>query len=332
MGDAFSDMADGQEHGTPSPQMQAFKNAKSMDQGGIVDTDPGYIRVTDAAPESGIFSLVGGYVGDDGRVQNEVELRAMSGDEEDLLGSIAQDPVQKMNAVMARCVTRLGEITDKGQIHQAVSSMPSGTRTHLLLCLRIASHWKAEKDIYTMNVRCPMDNCGKEGQYSISLLDLELYEPEDPTKTSYMVELPYSEKKVHWRVMGSSQDAIMSQIAKTDRGRAMTYAIMVRLLEIDGEDMELTARDFFGGDTTKARKMRLSKKARQSFDVVRQLPTGDRQFLRNHFNDNEPAVNTDIDVECVHCQREFVTFLDVAQPDFFFPRGTSQRWKPRRSF
>ena len=331
MGDAFTDTT-GPEHGTPSPQLKSLQQGKSLEQGGIVDTDPGYIRVTDAAPERGVFTLVGGYVGEDGRVQNEVELRAMSGEEEDLLGSMGHDPVQKMNTVMARCVVRLGDITDKSEIYRAVNSMPSGTRTHLLLCLRIASHWKAQKDVYTMNVRCPMDNCGKEGQYSVSLLDLELYEPEDPTKSSHVVELPYSEIKVHWRVMGSAQDAIMSQIAKNDRGRAMTYAIMVRLLEVDGNDVELTARDFFGSDTMKTKKMRLSRKAKELFDTVRNWPVGDRQFLRNQFEDNEPAVNTDIEVECIHCQRDFVTFLDVAQPDFFFPRGTSKRWRQKRSF
>ena len=58
-------------------------------EGGVLDTSEGYEQLTEGAPEIGVYTIVGGYLDDEGKLHNQVQLRAMSGHEEDLLSNDA---------------------------------------------------------------------------------------------------------------------------------------------------------------------------------------------------------------------------------------------------
>jgi hypothetical protein len=109
----------------------------------------------------------------------------------------------------------------------------------------------------------------------------------------------------------------------------LSYAILVRLREWNGQQVELSSRDFM---TDGARpKLKLSPAAKKWLLQVKNLVTGDRDFLRGEFEDNEPGIDLEVDVECQHCGLEYMARLDVAQESFFFPQATSRRSKRRRS-
>jgi hypothetical protein len=320
----------GKERGVPSSSLkEAMERGRASGRGISVEQegDSSYDRITEAAPEKGIFTLVGGYTDEEGVLHNEVELRAMTGHEEDLLGNRSIPMIQRMDNIMGNCVLRLGKLTDKADILKAVRHMPSGTRTHLLICQRVAGHWKTVKDVYEMEVRCPSrSSCGKIGYYKLNLLDLETFEPEDPSNLLFKTKLPYSEDEIEWHVMTGVEDRIMQAVADEGIGgetSALSYAILLRLREWNGESVELGARDFLTGG--KKPKLKLSKKAKELLLRVKNLSTGDRDHLRGEFDDNEPGVEVDIEIECQHCGLEFIARLDVAQESFFFPRATSRR-------
>lgn len=337
MSENTSTQADGGgERGTPSTSLkeaiekgQASGRGIAVEQGGAGDYEP----ITEPAPEKGLFVLVGGYLDDDGVLHKEVELRAMTGHEEDMLGNRGIPMVQRMDSIMGNCTTRLGDLVDKGSIHKAVRNMPSGTRTHLLICQRIAGHWKTEKDVYEMEVRCPARNsCGKIGYYRLNLLDLDLHEPEDPTRLLHTTELPYSGDQIMWHVQTGTEDRIMQAVADAGVGgetSALSYSILARLREWNGEAVDLDSRDFM--TTGKKPKLKLSRRAKEFLLRVKNLHTGDRDHLRGEFEEKEPGVEVDIEIECQHCGLEYIARLDVNQEAFFFPAATSRRSKRRSS-
>lgn len=318
------------EKGTPSARLkQAMDKAKSQG-GGILDQkDTSYEPVTDPVPERGIYELVGGYVDDDGVLHNEVELDAMGGDEEDLLGNQSIPFMKRMDSIMASCCRRIGTITDPAGIQQAIREMPSGTKTHLFISLRITSHWKTQKDLYEMEIRCPdRTRCGKIGYYKISLLDLELYQPEDPTQMIHEVTLPYAEQVAKWKTLTGREDHVLTMLGDASESEQLSFAILVRLVELGGQDVRLSPSDILSSN---GKKVKLNKKASDLLRVIKKMKAADRDLLRGEFMDHEAGVETEIEVECDHCNMEFLGRLDVAQESFFFPQVTSRRSKRRRS-
>jgi hypothetical protein len=318
------------EKGTPSRRLQEALDRARTQEGGILDrSDESYQPVTEAAPEKGIFTIVGGYVDDDGTLHNEVELDAMGGDEEDLLGNDSVPFLRRMDSIMAGCCKRIGTITDPAGIHKAIRELPSGSKTHLFVCLRIASHYKTEKDVYEMEVRCP-DNirCGKPGFYKISLLDLELYQPEDPTQRIHEVDLPYAGFKAKWKTLTGKEDTVLTLLTEASEAEQLSFSILVRLVELDGENVELAPTECLTSD---GKKVKLNKNAQALLRRVKAMKTGDRETLRADFMDKEASVETEVDVTCSHCNLDFIARLNVAQEAFFFPQVTSRRSKRRRS-
>ncbi len=329
--------------GTPSPQlqrMQAALEANKDDPNSILDTsggDDGFEGVTDAVPEKGAFQLVGGYVDDNQVLYNRVQLRAMGGNEEDLLGNDSVSVTQRMNGIMASCTTSLvGEtpggdavvIDQPGLVTQAIHRMPSGTRTHLLIALRRATHWRRHKDAYEMIVKCPNRRCQKEKEHTVDLSTLELFQPPDPRKLVHEVELFDAEVKVQWRVAHGGQDETLTVISRVAENEILSYMILVRLASWDGDDCRLGSTDLLDAA---GRKIKLSPRAAKMLKQVKNLSSGDREELRESFLIHEPAVDTDLEFECPACKVEFTGMLDVGQKTFFFPSATSRRSKRKSS-
>jgi len=313
----------GQERGTPSPHLQ-----KAV-EGGIVDDGSGdYEAITDAASESGVYTIVGGYLDDDRVLHNEVHVRSLSGDEEELLSNENIDIVDRLTGMMTACTERIGTITDKGQITQAIHRLPMGSRKHLLICLRRVTHWKRHKDNYEMDIRCPIDDCQQVGSYKVNLGDLEVYEMAEPDRREYTEELLDSGNEVVWRVATLPQEKMYRAVgrSKDDDFKILTYAIMARLVSLNGVDVKLNLEDFIRGNT---KKIQLSKRAESLYQTVRKWSSGDRDQLRESFFLNEPDVNTVVDIKCSSCKRDFEGEVDITQRTFFFPSATSRRSKQR---
>lgn len=299
-------------------------------EGGILDTgESGYEALTEGTPEKGIFRIVGGYLDEDNVLHNEVEMRAMSGHEEDLLGNRAVPVTQRMTGIMASCVQRIGTITDRGQISKAVHQLPTGSRTHLLICLRRTTHWKRTKDIYDMEVRCPNQRCQKVGSYKVHLGELETWEMPDPTKRQFTLNLEDAESEVVWKIPTGAEDQVLAVVADSaSEAEILTYAILVRMVSIDGKRVELSVGDFLDH---KHKKLKPTKATKQQLMWAKNLSVNDREQFREDFEVNEPGVDTELEFDCKFCHREFLGALNVAQDTFFFPSATSRRSKRRSS-
>lgn len=301
-------------------------------EGGILDTSEGYEYVTEGAPEQGLFRIVGGYLDEDGVVHDEVHLRAMSGNEEDLLGNDAIPFFRRMTGVLAQCCVRIGTLTDRQQVIKAIRGLPAGARQHLLVCLRRTSHWRATKDIYDMKVECP--KCGKDSSYKINLAELELYQMPDPKQRAFHGKLPETGFDYHWAITTFDQDEILSAVVQDEKiqSELLTWSILIRLVRLNGTDFAVKPDEVIDLDSGKLRK-NLDRRVAELRLMVKNLPTGDRQYLRDEFMAHEPGIENEIEMECPSpgCKKEFLGRLDFSQRDFFFPSATRKRSK-RRSF
>lgn len=309
--------------GTPSAQLQ---------QSGLIPGEEAsggdYEGITDAAPEQGVFQIVGGYLDDQGVVHTEVHLRSMNGEDEDLLGNRAIPILDRISTIVKQCVVRIGSITEKGQIGQAVDRLPIGSRTHLLICLRRTTHWKQTKDQFDMNVRCPNDDCQQEDSYAIDLSSIETFDMPTPTAREHSIDLTDSKSHVVWRVAASAQEKVLDLVTDKDDKATLTYAIIVRIVSINDQDMRLSATDML---TTDHKKLRFSPRAQKLYEWARKLTVNDREELRKAFLEQEPGVNTEVEFTCRHCHNDFRGNLGIAQESFWFPSATSRRSRMRSS-
>lgn len=317
--------------GEPSDQLKRL--FATAGKGGILETDTGddYTFVTDAKPEAGIFRIVGGYLDPDGNLHDEVELRGMSGDEEDLLADDRSPFMLRMNGIMARVLRRIGSITDQSLFYRIVNSLPSGSRTDLMIYMRLVTHWKSTGDVYDMRMRCPdRTQCGQESNHKINLLQLDRYQPASVTSRDHDIELEDAGCKAAWRWMDGDFDHVLDVVAEDADYRKdyLTLAIAVRLFELNGENVELGVFDFL---TRNKKRLKLSKKARSMIKVLKAMSAHDRGTLRADFLEKEPGVDTDLVFTCPHCGLNFEGMLRVGQSSFFFPQETRKRLNRRRS-
>ena len=323
----------GTQKGEPSDHLKRLLAAQAAGSP-MLETDSSssnYEFATEAQAERGIYRLVGGYLDRDNKLHSDVELRAMSGDEEDLLGNDRMPFILTMNSIMGSCVQRLGDFTDEATIRRAINDMPSGTRTDLMIYLRVTSHWKSVKDEYEMELRCPArDTCGQEASHKINLLTLARFHAKNKDKMEHITELADANVKSTWRVLTGDYDLILDVLADSTENKkdSLSWAILVRLLFLGDQRVDLNITDFLTRDR---RKSKLSKNALRWLKIVKALSVHDRDTLRADFLDEEPGVDTDLTFTCPHCGLDFEGRLRVGQPAFFFPQATSRRLKRKRS-
>jgi hypothetical protein len=233
----------------------------------------------------GLFTLPGGYLAPDGKLYTEIELRELSGAEEDLLASKNIPSALKMQKLMAACTMRLGPLVSPEQVDEAVRSLIIGDRVFLLFALRRVSL----TDSYPFKAECP--HCKQTRTYHGDLSQLEAQAPEDPYKRVYDTELP-STHTVRWHPM-TGHDEIKAG-SRPDTGKdAATLAMLARIDLLDG--------------------------APPSLEAVKALSMRDRNFLRKRFDKAEGGIDTTMKVTCAVCEREFDREVDPADPGFFFP-------------
>jgi hypothetical protein len=321
-------------------RMDAAINEAREGQGGLLeveDQDEGFDNITDAVPEKGIFTLVGGYVdtkGEKPELFNKVHLRAMGGYEEDLLGNDAVTIVQRMDGIMASCTEKIEceesarTVTDPGEIARMIRLMPTGTRTHLLISMRRTTHWRKTKDNYDMVVRCP--RCRKERSFTINLGDLEVFHSPKPLAKTHNWHLVECDIDVKWRIASGVEDEVLAIAGRLSEHESLSYMILMRIIEWDGEDVRLGISDVLD---TNRKKIKLSPRAKRLMTAVKKLSSGDREDMREQILEYEPGVDVDLEFECdkAGCKIEYTGTLDVGQKTFFFPSATSRRLRRKSS-
>ncbi len=230
-----------------------------------------------------IVKLPCGYV-ENGTSIDEVEVRAMTGVEEDLFSDRNLPMVNRLRGMVVNCIERIGDVKDKAKIEQMAGKFSAEDQAVLLVALRQISVGNS----YALESECP--SCGVPIKLDVDLTTITVKKA-SKEKSPLEVQLP-SGRKAKVRIMTLDDAMKTSELRLQGEGR-LTAAVWVRLAELDGKQPTL--------------------------EDVKGLLFADRVFLRNVFDELEGGIEETLKVTCPQCKRQFMEPFDMATPEFFSP-------------
>lgn len=255
-------------------------------------------QVEEAKSSVDMFELPCGYLDPEGNLHTDIEVREMTGEEEEILAAKNMPVIKKLNKILARCTVAIGSFRDQSDIERIIPDLTQGDRVYLLFAIRRVSLG----DDMPLFVKCPQ--CEQESHVTIDLSDLEVKKMADPKIRVYTETLPKTKKKVVLKVLSGRGEEAISKAATTGKD-LISYAILTRIETMDGKPASI--RD------------------------LKALPLADRNFLRDVWEDHEGGINTELTVACAQCDHEFDTNMSVGDPGFFNPLAALKNWKKKSS-
>lgn len=256
-------------------------------------------NIEEAKSAVDIFELPCGYVDGAGRLHTSVEVREMTGEEEEILAARNAPPLKKFNKVIARCVAGIGDIHGPA-LEGVVPELLQGDRMYLMFAIRRVSLG----DDMPFEVKCSNEECGQINRVTVSLAELTIRKMPDPTKRVYETTLPKSKKIVRMFPLNSRGEEAISK-ASTAKKDIISTAIWARIDSFDGKPCTI--------------------------EDIKKLALADRNHLKDFWQDFEGGVDTEVDVQCDSCEQEFKTEVQVGSEGFFNPLAISKRWKATSS-
>lgn len=247
-------------------------------------------QISEPKSSQGLFDLPCGYIDADGDLHTEVKVREITGYEEDILANKKVPANKKINELIARCVERVGRITDAGQLNEVTLDMTVGDRLFIIFAIRRVT----VGDLYTYETKCP--ECKHIDRVTVDLDDLEIKKMDDPMRRTSSIVLPRSKKEVVIKTMTGRDEERLSTLMAKRAEDAMSLGLISRIVSIDGKPPTLS--------------------------LVKGLSSADRGAIRAAFEESEGGVDTSIDLSCPNCYNEYQRDLDVGQAGFFFPTET----------
>lgn len=227
-------------------------------------------------------------------VYDLVEMREITGLEEDYLAEKKGSVTSKISKVLASCIKRLKSsskedaiIEDSIDISRAVNDMAVGDRIYLFIRLRVLS--LGEK--FNMEFVAPSDGTIFKGM--INLNDLEIKTLEDKSKRTHSFTTPKGKEVVIRLAVGKDEEKL--DAIGNSKFRA-TMALMQRLVTINN--------------------------VAPTIETLQKLSLSERNFIREQLDKFDAGVDTTVIAIDPNTQKEFEAELGIGQKDFFFPSET----------
>lgn len=255
----------------------------------------------DPSSSIGVVTLPTGVMVDD-QLVTEVQVREISGEEEDLLTAPSIPGAEKIQRVIENCCLAIGHVEDRGLFRKILLDMSSGDRLALLLGLRAISLGPT----FPMIVSCP--ECKHESKISVDLSEQEA-RPANPEAISFLCEFRPGApiRKVRWQPMTGRMEIARAKIdSDLRRDNLITVSMATRIIEVDDKPID------------PMNKMQM----KALVAALKRLPSRDRETLREHIKANEGGIDSDVEWACEECGRENKSMVDVTSVGFFFPSGT----------
>jgi hypothetical protein len=237
--------------------------------------------------------LLAGLVIND-KVYNIVEMREITGLEEDLLAEKKGSVTDKISKILASCI-RCIKSSDKDappiensiDISKHVKQMAIGDRIYLFVRLRVLSLG----NMFNMEFVAPSD--GKKFTGRINLDDLELRKLTDMRDREREFVTPKGHKFI-LRLATGEDEAKLSAL-DSSKNRA-TAALMQRMVQLNGEQ--------------------------PTVGMLQKLPMSERNFIREKLEEFDAGVDTVVLAADPNTNEEFEADLGIGQKGFFFPLET----------
>jgi len=270
----------------------ASKIGQDKDQPAPVIERPALQHISDKA-KSPFYSAIlpTGYLDEESNLHKEIEIKELSGVEEDILTSRGGLPwYARMHKLMENCIVSIGDYSQTSlKWKDIIKSLIVSDHYYSMLHIRIASLGS----MYTAKTKCHNPSCGHPMNKTVDLKDFLITGLADPLKRTYDGETPSGIKFV-CKPQDGYQDAKMNKNKSKD---ILTLLILGRLVQL-GDDSIITV------------------------PKVKSLSMKDRQYLRSFFNRIEGDIDNKMECVCDECGEEFEEAVDVSTPSFFFPMET----------
>jgi len=284
-------------------QAESGKDLAPVEVGEKIETESTKGHHMDEGPGILTVELPCGYIDGDGKLHDTLTVGEMTGYEEDILAG--KGPiVPRLNQIVGNCTRRFGDLTDKNEIHHAVTNMMASDR----LCALIAIRRVSLGDYYDVKIECPSPDCREHSRFSLNLADIDIIRMKDQTARVREDELS-SGKTVSWHIMSAADDEWLSKRTKKKED-VLTLAMMAR---VDAVDVNVS------GSLTLTKVEREGKKYKEGLALLKSLSIKDRNEIRRLFEIHEGSVDTEVDFQCPACNYEWKADMDVGQAGFFFP-------------
>lgn len=246
--------------------------------------------------ETQIHKLPCGYQDQDGFFYNYVEVKEMSGNEEDLLTN--RRKVQSgaaFDEVIAQCCVLLkvdGEEDPSSGSRKVIKpeealNMRQGDRYACFVWIRQVSYGNH----YKFQIKCP--DCQKTQTFDLDLPNLKVTYMPTPTEDFYDAVLPRNGDTITFKINTGKEERKMEKMNEQNPGDAATINLAVRLVKVNGETVRPSP-------------------------YLKKLTVKDRHFYRQSALDHEGYIENEIDIVCSSCDLEFKTEIPI-QRNFFLP-------------
>ena len=242
-------------------------------------------------PPIGIFKLPCGYLDvDTNELHDEIEVREITGHEEDMLASKQVKGEDKYSTLLSACITRIGTLTDKAKIKRAVMDLTTGDRMFAMFAIRRVTLG----DETPIREVCQNKECKVSTLFVIDLNDLTVDYMEEPRKRVYDMKLP-SGMAVRFRISTGHDEQTRTQVKARNKNDLASMVLMMRI-EMLGDEPPTLA-------------------------TVKALSLRDRHALRKEMERVEGGVDLELEMECPVCGHEWKQDLAVGM-SFLFPSET----------
>lgn len=245
------------------------------------------------------FELPCGYLDSDGNLHTHVELRGMTGDEEEVLAAKNMPVMKKLNRILSACTSAIGDIRDAKRIESIIPDLTQGDRVFMLFAIRRVSLG----DEFPFATVCP--SCEQESRQEVHLSDMEIKKMPDPKIRTYKVTLDRTKHEAVLKVLTGRGEEAISRAAVAGKD-VISVAILARMESIAGRPV--------------------------SVSDLKSLPLADRNQLRDAWQDHEGGVETAVQIQCTNCDHEYEAEIDMASQGFFNPLALRRSWRTKSSF
>jgi len=237
--------------------------------------------------------LPGGLVDGAGTVHTEIELRALTGREEELLvGGRQAESASLITTLLGRCVQRVGAIAPVGE--EVARGLLVADRQYALLKLREATFGEQVR----ANVPCPWPDCGTRVAISFSTNDVPIEAAIDKGPTYTVVLSPEAmeaadeaERTISFRLPNGGDQEVLSPLLVENEARALT-GLLGRCL------------------------LRIGRDAQPDAETIARLSPRARAEIEQQMERVAPHVDLLMEATCVECGRAFSAPFDLQR--FFF--------------
>lgn len=245
------------------------------------------------------YELPCGYKTDEGFIYTHVEVREMTGNEEDILTDRKKlRNGSAINALLAACCKLTTEPDpdsgDKPEKPESASlvlnqniakSLTQGDRLTALLRIRQISYG----NMYTFEYTC--SECSKKNSFKVDLSTVELKKMENPSLRVYDVTLPRSKDVLTFQISTGVEEMKMQKMSEQSPGSEATINLAARLVSVNGDTVS-------------------------PINYLKKLSVTDRQVYRDAVEKVEGGLDLTMEPECLGCGA--VTKMEMPIQESFF--------------